>query len=129
MSRSDREEKNQTEDFATAIEKMAENLQKFCGEFLESIVIFIKDATNWLEETGKIISEYLNRFFIAFSKLLYALGKISLFYLPSLFFLLISIVVKSWFFFLLTVGWAVVVTMIGLTYKKTDRKENNDLPK
>ena len=115
---SDRNENKPDNGMVSGIEKMAEEIQGLVAIFFESILRFMKDAAHWYEDAGKRIREYLARFFSALFKFLGALGKLSLFYIPSLILVFLGVMTGTSWFYVGAAVWTIAISAIGLTYKR-----------
>jgi ABC-type proline/glycine betaine transport system permease subunit len=112
-----RQPKSFADNFVAALEAMGKRVEQVFQAFLINIVEFMKDATQWLLEKARLIADYLARFLPAAFDLFLALLKIATFYIPSVVLLIIARAAESWICVALAFGWAVLVTMIGLSYK------------
>ena len=117
---SDKSKKKSDDRMVSMAEKMAEDAQRLVANFLESIVRFMRDAAHWYEDASKRIREYLKRFFLALLKFMSALGKLSLFYIPSLILLFIGIVKSSYLAYITAAIWMLTISAIGLSYKRRE---------
>ena len=112
---SDKNKKKSDDNMVSVAEKMAERAQGLAASFFESILRFMKDTAHWYEDASKRIREYLRRFFSAFLRLFSALGKLSLFYIPSLILLFIGVVKNSYFAYIAAGIWMLAISAIGLS--------------
>jgi hypothetical protein len=110
--------KSALDSFVSALEEFSVRIQKFVTDFLESILRFMNDTAGWIEKAYKRICKFLDRFFSALIRLVGALGKISLLYIPSLILLILYFSLQSWMCLFLAIAWAGMLTMVGLNYKK-----------
>jgi len=104
--------------FVSALEDFSMSIQKFVADFLESILRFINDTARWIENAFKRICEFLDRFFSALLRLVGALGKISLLYIPTLILIILFFSLRSLICLILAIAWFGILTMVGLYYKK-----------
>ena len=117
---SNKSRKKSDDNMVSMAEKMAENAQGLAANFFESIVRFMKDAARWYEDASRRIREYLRRFFSALIRFISALGKLSLFYIPSLILLFIGIVKSSYLAYIAAAIWMLTISAIGLSYKRRE---------
>ena len=110
--------KTDNDGMVSMAEKMAEEAQKLVANFFESILRFMKDAALWYEDASKRIREYLTRIFSALLIFFTALGKLSLFYVPSLILVFIGILKSSYLAYLAAAMWILAISAIGLSYKR-----------
>ncbi|MCI5142720.1 MAG: hypothetical protein D3909_13555 [Candidatus Electrothrix sp. ATG1] len=123
---SDKDKKKSDDNMVSMAEKMAEDAQGLTASFFESILRFMKDAAHWYEDVSKRIREYLTRFFSALLRLFSALGKLSLFYIPSLILLFIGVVKNSSLAYIAAGIWMLAISGIGLSYKRREISSSTD---
>ena len=122
MNGSRKDKKKSDDNMVSMTEKMAEEAQRLVSNFFESMLRFMKDTAHWYEDASKRIREYLTRFFSALLRLFSALGKLSLFYLPSLILLFIGVVKNSYLAYFTAGIWMLAISAIGLSYKRREIK-------
>jgi len=95
--------------FAAAVERTATRL-------FSALVRFFEDAAAWLSRVARAIADYLKRLATALAKAAWALGKLSLFYLPTALCITIAIFGGGGGWLVAGIVWMLFVTGIGLAY-------------
>ena len=112
------------ENIVETLEKFAGRIEFLVGKMFEGVLNFLESARDWAIRIARRIGDYLVRFFRVIVELLVALVKLSLFYIPSVIFILIGYVQGSSGWYLAGVIWGLLVTGIGLTYSDRNRGSN-----
>jgi hypothetical protein len=106
------------DDFIRSIERMVIQLENLAASFLSAVLEFLEVAYEKILDVTKRIADYLARLIRAVSRLSVALFKLALFYVPSLFCILGGIAWESDLLLLLGALWTILVTAIGLYYRR-----------
>ncbi len=107
------------EGMVAALSRFAAAVESTTARLFAALLQFVEDVADWLLRVAKAIADYLRRFFTALVKVVFALGKLSLFYVPSVVCVLWSISFSGGAVaILVAIGWALFVTGIGLAYWK-----------
>lgn len=106
------------EDVVSFLREVKNGMVEGVTRFFEFIVEKIEAAYNFIVRMIKSIIDYLTRFFTAVWKLFIVLVQLSLFYIPSLVFVIIWLCTGSGFWLFLCIVWAIAITAIGLFYRR-----------
>ena len=98
------------------IEAFARGVNEAVGRFFTGLVEFVESVYSWCVATIRRIKEYLVRFFTALGNLLWALFKLSLFYVPSILGIIVFWLGGHWGFLVAAIAWGLFITGVGLTY-------------
>jgi len=114
------------DEFIQALEDAAKGIQRFFEQLLTGLLDILERTYQWLVAVANRVGSYLARLFTAMGKLLVALFKLGLFYLPGIIAILIGIFGEIVWLLVVGVFWVVLITIVGLAYKK---KETTNLLK
>lgn len=106
------------EDMLSALERFGNRLENLAARLLEGLLIFLEEAYAKIIQITKRIWDYLLRLGRALYRLMIALTKLSLFYIPSVVLILAFVVTGRLVFFVGSALWFVFITAVGLTYGK-----------
>jgi hypothetical protein len=105
------------ENMVAALTRFANAVERVVSNFFQGLLCFLENTYNWLLNTAKRITDYLCRFFPALGNVIFALVKLSLFYVPSLVCAGVYFSVNNHIGWLIGGGtWALFITGVGLTY-------------
>lgn len=106
------------DEFIQALEDAAKEIERFFGLLFTGLLDILERAYQWLVAVANRVGSYLARLFTAIEKLLIALFKLSLFYVPGIIAILVGILGEIVWWLVVGVAWIVLITIIGLVYKK-----------
>jgi len=101
-----------------ALDNFRCKVETLVSTFFHGLLKFLVDAREWITEVITRVGRYLVKFFEASIKLFWAAFKLSLFYLPSIVLLVAYKFNASNIWIVISLVWAVSITLIGLTYKQ-----------
>jgi hypothetical protein len=107
------------DDLVAGMEELGKDLEAVAARFLEAILRFLDDAARWIERVARRIIEYAAKFLPAFGRLLLALLKLSLFYVPAFAALSLGVSRDSGGWIFVALVYAAFVTVIGLSYGRS----------
>ena len=105
-------------DMADALQDTSRRLAEAVSDFLEALLEFINAVYIWLSEAATAIWNYLTTLFSQLIELGLALFKVSLFYIPSIAAFTIYLSGNSILWLFFAIIWFVLITSIALFYKK-----------
>lgn len=114
------------DNFIQALENAAKRIQLFFEQMLTGLVDLLERMRQWFAEISKRIRNYLSKLFAATAKLLIALSKLTIPYLPGLIALTLGIFGTHLWLTVAGAVWIVFITVIGLTYKKKDDNDSSE---
>jgi hypothetical protein len=98
-----------------SIEQYGRRLEEVVGSFFLAFVEFLEKTREWIVDVTTRLKNYLIRLTNAVAHLLWALLKLSLFYLPTIISIVVLFFYPSWWLIGLAIVWFLFVTGIGLT--------------
>lgn len=114
------------DEFIKALEEAAKKIQRFFDQTLTGILNLLESFHKWITAVLDYVGSYLVRLFNAIGKLLSALLKLGLFYLPGIIGVLIGLLAGIVWLLVLGVVWIVLITAIGLAYKQRSPTPSDD---
>ena len=106
------------------LETASQKLTHFFDHLLSGLLELIEKTQQWLTATAKKIANYLITFIISLAKLFIALIKVGLFYIPSILFILLSIIYHNIYILALGLFWSFFITLIAITYGNTNKDKH-----
>lgn len=123
-TRSDHAQMNIFTGIARGLEAMIEGVSRFAqtldsivSGFFHGLVEFLERASRWIVDTTIRIKNYLIRLIDAIGRCIWALFKLTLFYLPSILSLVVFYLFPhQWGWLAFALFWFLFITGVGLTY-------------
>lgn len=106
------------DNFIQALEQAAKGIQQFFEQMLTGLVDLLERIRQWIAAASQRVSTYLTKLFAAAGRLLAALSKLTVPYLPGIIAFTLGILGTHLWLIIVGGGWIVFITIIGLTYRK-----------
>ena len=114
------------DNFIQALEQAARGIQQFFEQMLTGLVDLLERIRQWIAAASQRIRTYLTKFFTAAGRLILALSKLAVPYLPGIIAFTLGILGTHLWLIIVGGGWIVFITIIGLTYKKRDEDASSE---
>ncbi len=108
-------------DFLENTIKMLERFRKNIENFLSKVLNFFEETYNWIVRFTINVKNYLIRIFKLIGKTIIAFLKLSLYYVPSLFFIFLFSINGSVIWIIIAVVWFLVITILGIGSRRRNK--------
>ena len=108
------------DEFIRVLEDAAKGIQRFFEQLLTGFLDILEKTYQWIVTVLNSVGNYLARLFSAIGKLLTALFKLGLFYLPGGVAVLFGTLSEITWVLVAGIIWIVLITVVGLAYRRRE---------
>ena len=116
--------RNSLESLLVTLELVGNKVERIASMFLDGLLKFLETTYDWLLDAIRRTREYLSRLFIALGRIIWALGKLLVFYSPILVLLAGYSLTGGIAWLIGGALWFVLITAICFGYGKRVQNEN-----
>lgn len=109
-------------DFLENTIKILERFRKRIENYLSKVLNYFEKIYNWIVRFTINLKNYLIRLFRIIGKIIISFLKLSLYYLPSLFFIFLYSINGSAWFIIIAIVWFLLITIMGFSNSKRNKK-------